>query len=506
MRHLYAISDLHLGGAPDAPDAPGSQFCNAYPELAAFIDWIASPRSAPRGEVELVVNGDFIDYFAIDGDDGVRTWTADESEAIARFERAHSRARVVFDALARFVAAGHRLTLLIGNHDVELAMPKVRAHLLRLLGDRDRVRFIYDGEAYTVGRALFEHGNRYDRWNVIDHDRLREERSVASRGLPVDERARGTRFFQPPAGSHLVVRVMNRIKARYRFVDLLKPETQAVIPLLLALEPDHRVELDELFDAVSIGSKLLGHGLDAPATPASAGDLDTSSASSRLTVASALEEELGTDAVVFRDEIRRPTMSDGDLSVGDDIARAAQGLAATWGSLRETARSLSKVIDFIGERDHEQRRKKLLTALRHLNVTDASFDVTREAPDYLDAALAIASHGGFDLVVFGHTHLPKHISLALEGRTASYINSGAWVDVMRLPPEITNNDQDAAKEALEVFTTAIRRNDFAPYVRRYLSYVEAVVADDGRVLDAALRSFCGDEKPRAPALTDARDR
>ncbi len=506
MRHLYAISDLHLGGAPDASDAPGSQICTAYSELAAFIDWIASPESSPRGEIELIVNGDFVDFFAIDGADGARTWTASESEAIARLERVRLRAGVVFDALARFVAAGHRLTLLIGNHDVELAMPKVRAYLLKLLGDGDRVRFVYDGEAYTVGRALFEHGNRYDRWNIIDHDRLREERSVASRGLPVDERARRTRFFQPPAGSHLVVRVMNRIKARYRFVDLLKPETGAVIPLLLALEPDHRPEFEDVFAAASIATKLAGHGLDGPATPASAGDLDTSGAATRTTLASALEEELGPDAAVFRDEIRRATLTGGDLSVIDDAAAAARWLAATVGSLREGARSFTKILDVIGERDHEQRRNKLLTALRHLNATDGSFDVARELPDYLDAAHTIATHGAFDLVVFGHTHLPKRIALALDGRTAHYLNSGTWVDVMRLPAEITGSDERLAKEALSGFIAAIARNDFVPYVRRYLSYVEAVVADDGRVIEAEVRSYCGCERPRAPALTDTRER
>lgn len=506
MRHLYSISDLHLGGAPDTSDVPGSQICNAYAELAAFIDWIASPESSPRGDVELIMNGDFVDFFAIDGADGARTWTASEPEAIARLERVRLRARAVFDALARFVAAGHRLTLLVGNHDVELSMPRVRAHLLRLLGDGDRVRFIYDGEAYTVGRALFEHGNRYDRWNVIDHDRLREERSVASRGLPVDERARKSRFFRPPAGSHLVVRVMNRIKARYRFVDLLKPETGAVIPLLLALEPDHRAEFEDVFAAASIASKLVGHGLDAPATPASAGDLDTSGATKHTTLASALEEELGPDAPVFRDEIRRATLTGGDLSVADDAAAAARWLAATADSLAEKTRSLTKILDVIGERDHEQRRNKLLVALCHLNATDGSFDVERELPDYLDAARAIASHGGFDLVVFGHTHLPKRIDITLDGRTARYLNSGTWVDVMRLPPAITNSDESLAKAALSGFIAAIGSNDFAPYVRRYLSYVEAVVADDGRVIEAEVRSYCGSESPRAPVLTDARAR
>jgi hypothetical protein len=34
--------------------------------------------------------------------------------------------RIVFDALGRFVTQGHRLTVLIGNHDVELVFPNVQ--------------------------------------------------------------------------------------------------------------------------------------------------------------------------------------------------------------------------------------------------------------------------------------------------------------------------------------------------------------------------------------------
>jgi len=44
---------------------------------------------------------------------------------------------------------------LIGNHDVELSLPAVRRHLYSLLGDETgTLKFIYDGEAYTVGKVL----------------------------------------------------------------------------------------------------------------------------------------------------------------------------------------------------------------------------------------------------------------------------------------------------------------------------------------------------------------
>ena len=55
---------------------------------------------------------------------------------------------------------GHRLTILLGNHDVELAMPWCGVNLesiLRVEGRHD-YHFIGNGEAYIVGDALIEHG------------------------------------------------------------------------------------------------------------------------------------------------------------------------------------------------------------------------------------------------------------------------------------------------------------------------------------------------------------
>ena len=156
---------------------------------------------------------------------------------------ARDQERLLFDALSRFLDRGHRLVVLLGNHDTELALPDVRRTLvneLRITGRHD-FQFVYDGEAYVVGDALIEHGNRYDKWNTVDHNSLRQLRSWQSRNQPED--TKHSHQFVPSAGSHLVSDVINPIKSDYPFVDLLKPETAAVIPILLALEPGYRSRL-----------------------------------------------------------------------------------------------------------------------------------------------------------------------------------------------------------------------------------------------------------------------
>jgi hypothetical protein len=78
--------------------------------------------------------------------------------------------------------------------------------------------------------VIIEHGNRYDSWNVISHDALRQVRSALSRN-------EAPPVFESPAGSMMVVNIMNAIKAKFSFVDLLKPEDASVLPILAVLDP-----------------------------------------------------------------------------------------------------------------------------------------------------------------------------------------------------------------------------------------------------------------------------
>ena len=238
---VYVISDLHLGGAPGARASDrGFRICTQGDALAGFIEALAAQPTGPGApRTELVINGDFVDFLA--EEDEPVAWTPlkeDPERARRLFERIVERNRPVFRALARLVERGHTLTVLIGNHDIELAFPAVRQALAAALGlgAGAPLRFLHDGEAYAVGDALIEHGNRYDGFNAVDFDALRRVRSIQSRGLPVP----ADRRLPPPPGSQLVAEVMNPLKQHYPFIDLLKPEAEAAVPLLLALAPGAR--------------------------------------------------------------------------------------------------------------------------------------------------------------------------------------------------------------------------------------------------------------------------
>src|SRR5439155_24466617 len=114
-----------------------------------------------------------------------------------------------------------------------------------------------------------EHGNRNDAWNSVNFDGLRRYRSVLSR--------RQERFpdaeFHPPPGSRLVERIMNPIKTDYPFIDLLKPETEAAIPLLLALEPSLARDIETIGAFDQLWSEAKQQRPRAPAVPSEKGNI-----------------------------------------------------------------------------------------------------------------------------------------------------------------------------------------------------------------------------------------
>ena len=230
LDQLHVVSDLHLGASRASDLQPGR---GARP--GDSIDLASTP---PGQRVGLVLNGDIVDFLAAEDAKHFDPEGAPRKLQAIMDDPAFAP---VFDALGRFVrAADCVLVLVLGNHDVELALPEVQDVLVaRICGADDaargRVRIAMDGTGFTclVGgrRVLCIHGNQADPWNVVDHDALRDFIKAQNEGVEPKV---------PPAnaGTRLVVDVMNGIKHAYPFVDLLKPETVPVPGVLLAL-PSH---------------------------------------------------------------------------------------------------------------------------------------------------------------------------------------------------------------------------------------------------------------------------
>ncbi len=188
---LLILSDVHLGNdlndlAPDATHR-GEQVDRDLASLLAHYR-----RTPPSGRRwRLVIAGDFIDFIGMTILPADRAAAGDTSDE----ERAHGlgntsdhgrlklravavRHRLVFEALAAFVGAGHALTIVHGNHDVEFHWDGVKDELRELLvslagvaePDALRARIEFAPWFYYVGGVAYvEHGHQYDTLCSTEH-------------------------------------------------------------------------------------------------------------------------------------------------------------------------------------------------------------------------------------------------------------------------------------------------------------------------------------------------
>jgi UDP-2,3-diacylglucosamine pyrophosphatase LpxH len=479
---LYVISDLHLGGRVGVPPARGFRINTHVPLLSEFIHRLAvraaDTRAASR--LELVINGDIVDFLAQEGPQPDQPWRAfieDPAEALQAYVEIRDQERPFFDALRELLHQGGDLTLLLGNHDVELSLPAVRARIEADLGaadSRGRLRWIVDGQAHAVGDVLIEHGNRYDGFNVIDHDRLRRVRSAQSRRQRVPDGD----GFEPPPGSRLVQQVMNPIKRDYPFVDLLKPETEAVVPLLIALEPGLAADIERLWTLWRLKAEAGRQQPTEPAQPVHAGQIGitppaTAAAGPQDALAQMLAGRLpGAQLAALQQLAQGAAMpAQSPIGLGD-------GLGNAWRRVGSLLRERFDAATW------DRRLQVLLDALRTLQ-HDTSFDPAVEQPAWLRPAQALAD-GGFRVVVFGHTHLAKQVPLA---GGAVYLNTGTWADLMKLPAGLFAADRAHARAALDRFVDDLRGGRHDDHLAFDPRFARCAIDEAGRCTDARLCRF-----------------
>jgi UDP-2,3-diacylglucosamine pyrophosphatase LpxH len=449
MRQLvHIISDLHLGGVAATDTTPAFQMCPAstHDVLATFIKKLQSGGDAL--ESHLVIAGDIVDFLA---EAPFAPFTGDPAAACAKLERIFDSSQVVWDALAEFAAKPYNfLTLMLGNHDIELSLPGVRQMLYdRLPGPH--VRFIYDNEAFTLGPLLVEHGNRFDAWNAVPHGALRRVRSQLSRNGKVMPE------FPAPPGSRMVIDVINPLKQQYPFIDLLKPETAAALPVAAALG--------------AIGLQKVWDGF---------------------------RQYCASRAVDYDEESGAP-VADNYISAGPDhdaaVWQQAQRIA-----LGGSTQEISAVGDMLGrglaqvsEKTRAARIDAVFAAFRSLarmkRMHQEAFDVENEDELYLKPAIR-AAEGGFKIIVYGHTHLPKKVSI---GQGATYLNTGTWADVMCTPEGVWAADEEEGRRLFRAFAADLSANNLARWRRSIPTYARIAI-DHGTFTEPEL-CFADDGTP-----------
>lgn len=173
MRHTLVISDVHL-----CEGVPGDDLWMRWrqkpyfpdDEFSALIDHVLATTQS-GDVVELVFNGDLFDLDAgrvINGEVRFEDLPRTEEISVDLIRRILDDHPGYVSALGRFLAAGHTVVFVSGNHDPQLGFDGVRRLLRERLADvaghprhGERVRF-RGWFHQTADGVHIEHGNQYD--------------------------------------------------------------------------------------------------------------------------------------------------------------------------------------------------------------------------------------------------------------------------------------------------------------------------------------------------------
>ena len=466
---IHVVSDLHMGGSD------GFQIFRETKRLANYIRWVAGQR--PGGRVALILNGDVIDTLA----ENITGYIAvDEAVSLVQRIMRDPSFGQIWDALADFVKVdGRTLIIVIGNHDIEIAFPTVQQAILNRLADqnlaaRARIEFSTTGAGYSciVGNAVIfcTHGNEVDPWNYVRYEDLSKvaRRLNTGRSLTQEE-------WSPNAGTKMVKEVMNEVKRRYAWIDLLKPEIQAAVGTLLVLDPAQMAKINRLLPI--IGEKRRGDNeFDKRLSGDGVQPLGTSTGSS-----ASIDQLLGPSVV----EGLTASGAGGNRTSDDMLLSAEKNFGSqrtradapdsTLGTGQVIWDRLTGWITGVGQ-DEALRR-----ALKDWTADDKTFRIDDQDDTY--QAISASVGPSVDFIVTGHTHLERAIDM---GAGRFYFNCGTWIRLLRLTEPVLGNI-DAFRPVYQVLMNgrmdAIDAAIFAdqPFVIDQTSAV-SIKAESGQVV------------------------
>lgn len=215
-RRIFVIGDIEMGKGDVMDDFADDD------ELVRFIE---EAGRAKGDEVILVLNGDVFDFLKMDYQGEYPRYITEEISEwkMSKVFQPHAK---VFAALKKFLTHAHaRLVFVIGNHDADMAWPKVQEQLLDTLGNASKIKFTntYDGEDFNI-----QHGNLVDPLFTFPY-----EQPVIS--------YKGKKILNLPLGAQIASQYLVHLKKRFHREEKLYPQQQ-----VFKKHPDYKKAIDQM--------------------------------------------------------------------------------------------------------------------------------------------------------------------------------------------------------------------------------------------------------------------
>ena len=240
---------MHLSDAE--PFDPARPLWKLYKRKELFFDaefmrCLRSVEEGHDGPTELVLNGDIFDFDNItelpeESDHPVdwlarqRGLTSEEWMSAFKMKRIINDHRGWFEEIGDFVRRGNRLVYVVGNHDIEVAWPKVQTLIREAMGfldatpSKESVEFcswFYISEEDTY----ISHGHQYDPYCSVP-DPMHPFITISGRPLvrlPFGELAErymlnGMGYFNPHATSNFIMSLPKYIRFFFKYMLRTQP-------------------------------------------------------------------------------------------------------------------------------------------------------------------------------------------------------------------------------------------------------------------------------------------
>jgi UDP-2,3-diacylglucosamine pyrophosphatase LpxH len=439
------VSDLHLTEAQ--PHERARPLWMAYKHREHFVDadfaaLLDRVRRESNGATELVLNGDTFDFDGVvelpTRPAGRVDWLArrrglgsEEWMSLFKIECIVRDHPVFFGALRDFIAAGHRVIFVLGNHDVELHWPSVQRRIRLELGasapsasqppatDEGHCRaddwipdsmprrepVVFCAWFYVSGGDTYvSHGSQYDP-NCVQKSAIHPLIEVRGRPqvrIPFGDLAcrymlNGMGYFNPHAVENYIMSAWQYVRFFFRYVVTTQPLLlwswlwSAVATFVVGLRSHWRPAMR---DPMLVEEKVQGIAWRAQVAPAVVRQLN------ELTVTSAAANPLRILRELWLDRALLLAASAYGAWQLVLLVNIATPVSPLWAFV-PLALSLPPFLAYASSVNPTVFRQPLLS---------------------LERARLIAAIAGVDRVVFGHTHRPGRRTVG----PVEYLNGGFW--------------------------------------------------------------------------------
>lgn len=218
---VIVISDLHLSAGLTVNGKRNVlEDFHADQELVAFFEYYSSSAYS-AANVEIVINGDFLDLLAVPYVNYFDDEYWSEESCLNKLEIILDAHKEVIDSINNFLnKKNKKIVYIIGNHDGEMVFDSLKQLFLSKFDEDVRSKISIENETLLynpIESVYIEHGHNYEVAHSFDQMNS------------IETASNGKRYFIPSWGAYYVTHIINRYKQERDHVNAVRPIKNFII-------------------------------------------------------------------------------------------------------------------------------------------------------------------------------------------------------------------------------------------------------------------------------------